>query len=393
MSTTAIRLTDYEPEKANLLLPVTTLRQQLGPWHELRVTEVKVNPDPSAGEVFKVGAVEKQVGDKRQWVDVYALGRAALDRIAAAAGIIWDFRGSGPELLTDRKVIYRMVGAVRLPDGTWQPIAERKLIDLDVVEEEVRERQRKRGEEKAQEYRASGGEKGVSPDIVDQWVEQQVRSEMLQRRKSVLQLAETGARLRCIRALLAVKSHYTREELAKPFVVPRIDFSPDYNDPEVRRIILQHGLQATSRLFGPAPAPALPFHGTGNGNGHEVQVRPVLSAPAEDLESETLDDETERALQAQEPAVEAPERSPASQPEPVPEPKVAPAAAAPAVSQAAPANRQATAAPQAALQVRADNTCEGCGKVVSAKVLEYSRKRFGRTLCYDCQREVRGGAA
>lgn len=385
MSTTAIRLTDYDPEKANLLLPVTTLKQQLGPWHELRVTEVWVNPDPSAGEVYKVGSVEKPGGgDKSRWVDVFALGRPALDKIAAAAGIVWDFRGSGPEFLSDRKVVYKAIGAVRLPDGTWQPVVERKMIDLDVIEEEVRERHRKRGQEKAQEYRQSGGKKGVNPDIMDQWVEQQVRAEMLQWRKSLLQRAETGARLRCIRALLAIKSHYTQEELRKPFVVPRIDFSPDYSDPEVRRIVLQHGLDAASRLFGPAPAPALPFAAAnGNSNGHSApQVRPAIAAPIDDVgefDAEPIqeaDEElAETPVQQARQAAKAPDPQPATQP--------APESAA----------KKAQQPPQATLPVGDSLVCDGCGRSITEKVADYSGRKYGKLLCMACQAEVKGGAA
>lgn len=380
----SIRLVDYDPKQANLLLPVTTLRQQLGPWHELRVTEVRVNPDPSAGEVYRVGTVERQDESGRsRWVDVYALARPALDRIAAAAGIVWDFRGSGPEFLSDRRVVYRMIGAVRLPDGTWQPVVERKLIDLDVIEEEVRDRQRKRAEERAREYRESGGKRGLSPESIEQWVEQQVRAEMLQWRKSLLQRAETGARLRCIRALLAIKSHYTFEELQRPFVVPRIDFSPDFSDPEVRRIVLQHGLEAASRLFGHTAAPALPFAtASGNGNGHAgLQVRPAISAPVDDVD---VPEPAEQPEQVEEPA-EAPTAQPSATVE---------AVAPPAETEASPKKAGRTQlTPQATLPVGDGLACDGCGAPITQKVAEYSRRRYGKALCMSCQEAIRGGAA
>jgi hypothetical protein len=39
--------------------------------------------------------------------------------------------------------------------------------------------------------------------------------------------------------------------LEKPFVVPKIAFHPDVSDPEVRKMLLQQGLEASNILFGP----------------------------------------------------------------------------------------------------------------------------------------------
>lgn len=34
--------------------------------------------------------------------------------------------------------------------------------------------------------------------------------------------------------------------------------------------------------------------------------------------------------------------------------------------------------------------CDKCGKAVTAKVADYSQKKFGKRLCYDCQKELGG---
>ena len=72
---------------------------------------------------------------------------------------------------------------------------------------------------------------------------------MIQWRKHKLGRAETGAMERVIRAALSMKHAYTLEELKKPFVIPRIDFSPDYNDPAVKRMMIENGMRAMNGLF------------------------------------------------------------------------------------------------------------------------------------------------
>jgi len=39
---------------------------------------------------------------------------------------------------------------------------------------------------------------------------------------------------------LGVKGAYTIEELKKPFAVARMTFSPDYNDPAMKQIMVTH---------------------------------------------------------------------------------------------------------------------------------------------------------
>ena len=83
------------------------------------------------------------------------------------------------------------------------------------------------------------------------YVEKSIKRDMLQKRKFRLQLAQTGAMDRVIRKILGLKGTYKREELERPFVVPKIAFNPDVNDPKVRELLLRQGMDATSALFGP----------------------------------------------------------------------------------------------------------------------------------------------
>jgi hypothetical protein len=75
---------------------------------------------------------------------------------------------------------------------------------------------------------------------------------MLQFRKFKDERAMTGAKERCIRALLALKASYSREELSKPFVFPRVtlDASKMLASPEMRSAAVERMTGATSSIFG-----------------------------------------------------------------------------------------------------------------------------------------------
>src|SRR5690606_22756907 len=164
-----------------------------------------------------------------------------------------------------------------LPDGTGQPFVAKKEIDLTVIEEEIHAQNLK----KAQEYAEKDKSKlnGMTPE---DWAQAQTRANMVQWRKNKAMRAETGAMLRVIRAALGMKSQYTREELEKPFIVPRIDFNPDYSDPEVRHILLQNGAQAMSNLFG-AVAPATTPLQLAEHQPADVFSRPAIVADIEEV--------------------------------------------------------------------------------------------------------------
>jgi hypothetical protein len=59
--------------------------------------------------------------------------------------------------------------------------------------------------------------------------------------------------------LLGIKKVYTGAELQKPFVCVRITYQPDYDDPEVKRLITMASLGSMATVYGlPAPQQQLP---------------------------------------------------------------------------------------------------------------------------------------
>lgn len=342
---TALDLSRYPRDRYNVLVPTTTM-QQISPWHRQRVEEVRINPDPNAGEVFKVGAV--QVGS--QWKDVLSLSKVGIMRLAAAAGIIWNWHETRVLAANRDYVLYQAVGAMRKPSGEWIPLKATKEIDLPAIEAELRQQTQ---------------EKAAKQDKGPDWVEKQVAAAMIQWRKNKLMRAETGAMLRVVRALLAIKHQYSPAELQKPFVVPRVDFAPDPNDPEVRRMMLAQGAQAMNQLFGGHTLPPQQLVG---GQEQSAATLPRL-APAVDVPPEPDNEPIEadyRQDEPEQPVDEAQPENPASDAEAPTEP----------TEQLFPDQQEPAGA-----------TCADCGKPVTDKVHDYSLKRFGRPLCYGCQRK------
>ncbi|WP_018086451.1 hypothetical protein [Desulfurispora thermophila] len=368
-----------DASKANVLVPTQYL-QQVSPWHVARTSIVTVNPDPNYGDVYKVGSRWNE--QKKAAEDIFALGKPALMRIAAAAGIVWNWRESGPQVIQKDYVVYKAVGALRLPDGSWQPIVATKEIDLTVIEEETYEANLKKALEYASDPKKQAALKGMTPE---QWAQAQTKAAMIQWRKNKLMRAETGAMLRVIRAALGMKSQYTREELEKPFIVPRIDFSPDYSDPEVRKALIENGIQAMATLFGQS-APTSPALGPGSGSSPFSGSHPALTGP--DIDDDTPYAVEDAAFIENEASQSQEEEQPSAQEQPQQEEQTAQGQMG--LFPGAPAPSPPTAAKATAKNGKAVAYCEVCGNGITEKVLQYSQQKYGRALCYKCQSN--GGA-
>jgi hypothetical protein len=64
-------------------------------------------------------------------------------------------------------------------------------------------------------------------------------------------LAETKALLRLVRAICHLRQAYSREEMARPFIVVRTELAPDFADPAVRQALAQRAISSGAEIFGP----------------------------------------------------------------------------------------------------------------------------------------------
>jgi hypothetical protein len=173
-------------------------------------------------------------------------------------------------------------------------------------------------------------------------------------RKTAAEKAMTGAILRVIRALVGMKGQYTKAELAKPFAVTRVTFSPDYNDPEVRRAMLEQGMNSMTNMFGSHAMLAAPVSEADYAADPDIfDPEDFAGNPAfvSDV-SEVADDYSHESY------------------DPEPEPEHAAPPKAPHTDSGG------------ALE------CGNCGNGISATVSEFSTKKFGLPLCMKCQKEA-----
>jgi len=211
-------------QRCNLIAPIVAL-DHIPLFFEVSLRVVSIDPREmrDGGECYSVP------GGK------LALGKSALAKLALAAGIQWDAMRSGR--LDDGSdpyyVHYRAVGAWPDFDGrTVLQISGSKVLDL---------REGSATLEKLAAESKDGGEKRVR-----------------EMRAFILEHAESKARNRAIRQALALRSSYTREDLQKPFVVPRLVETGRCDDPELRRLYYEKKLEgkglAQRMLYGTDPA-------------------------------------------------------------------------------------------------------------------------------------------
>lgn len=168
------------------------------------------------------------------------LSKVALDKIAGAAGLSWDPRMSGrlDDGSDPHYCHYRAVGTMRLFDGSLRTLSGE-------VEIGARE-----GSSQIDEIETKARKNNRDPE-----------GQILELRKFLLRHAESKAKNRAIRSL-GVRTSYEEAELAKPFVVARLQFTGRSEDPAARAMfrskIADSFLGASTSLYGAAPA--LPAH-------------------------------------------------------------------------------------------------------------------------------------
>jgi hypothetical protein len=188
-----------------------------------------------------------------------ALGARALAQVAAGAGIsvvnvARHDDGGNPDMAE-----VSVLALMKRPDGTIIHATGKKRVDVRAYVQ--------------QKYGAGWESK---PDAVKMYN---------QLRKFASERAETGAKNRAFRQLLAMKSAYTPQELARPFVIPQIvvNMSEIVKDEYGRRLAIQQALGAAQAMFGSAPVdmPGLPPAGHGDTPALPPAVEPETEDPVQ----------------------------------------------------------------------------------------------------------------
>lgn len=365
----------------NLLMPAAT-EVQLNPFYKITVTEVTADTSENSGDIFKVGSVKSGKTDrsgKDIWVETFSPAKPLLMKLAAAAGIQFDPDHTYGTRVDQNTYKAKAFGAMRMPDGTGKTHADEKVICLDDEEANYRVEFMDKSikgitDEKAAKA-ASEMFEGKWIDAKNKWgrpceayviadcdrekyIERSVLVNMTLLRKTAAEKAMTGAINRVIRALTGLKGQYTKEELEKPFAIPRVTFSPDYNDPEVRRTMLSQGMNSIGSLFGTASVSALPVADNISApdifNPDEFVDNPAFA-------SDNVENDAGSGDYQQEPFEAEREAMPYEQQIP----------------------------PQGENDgklIEGDLYCDQCGTPIKENVYEYSINKFGKPLCIKCQR-------
>jgi hypothetical protein len=361
----------------NLLMPTST-EVQLNPFYKITVMEVTADVSDNSGDIFKVGSIKSgQVDNKGKdiWIETFSPAKPLLMKIASAAGIQFDPDHTYGTRIDTNTYKAKAYGAMRMPDGTGKTHADEKVICLDDEEANYRiefmDKSIKGITDEKQAKSAAEMFKGRWIDTTNKWgkackayviddsdrdkyIERSVLVNMTLLRKTAAEKAMTGAILRVVRALTGMKGQYTKAELQKPFAIPRVTFSPDYNDPEVRRAMLSQGMNSIGSLFGSSAVASIPAS-IDTSEKDIFNPDEFIDNPAFASESSYFDDSTQQEEgsnwwdNGDEPENES---------EPV--------------------------------QYQDDTgySCDECGTKINERVYSYSLNKFGRPLCMKCQKGV-----
>ena len=358
----------YKPNTVHLLLP-TVFEEQLSPFHKLSVMEVKADLSTDSGDVFKIGGQYVKVNNRDTWVNYYSPAKPLLMKIALAAGIQFNPQFTGVSSAGKNTYKGKAQGAIKLPDGTFKTHFDEKLINLDDEEDKFRIEfmdksiegiTGKAAYEAAKRFKGSwievsekygkSGEKKRAYVIDDcdrqKYIDRSVLVNMVLLRKHAPQKALTGAILRVIRALIGMKGQYTEDELKKPFVLARVNFSPDFSDPVVKHEMLSQGVASMTNIFG--------------SNVPLIATQPVFDEPEQvaidmgDVENDSFATDVHQEREDDELPWNRNDYDPELDDEP--DGEINP------------------------------NVCQGCGIAISDKVSEYSINKHGQYLCMNCQR-------
>lgn len=261
----------YQTDEVHLLVPTAYISGLEGsnPFYKISVSRVQVDTDSDHHEIYWVGSNNK--------ISFFALAKPALERFAAAAGISIISASSYTRMVDEYTMVGHVEAALLTPDGSPRLMTNEKVIDMRIEKKRIYAGQMesvKKGltgktaysvkDLYKGEWRECKGkdDKTYNAFFITSETDQKAYAKaatdlaMLQLWKDVPQKAWTGAWLRVIRSALNMRPTYTLAELKKPFFITRLDFRPDYSNPDVRQMALEQGFRSMGILYA-AHAPSL----------------------------------------------------------------------------------------------------------------------------------------
>ena len=387
-------LSSYDPQAYNILSPVLRL-DTAAPYLRFRAVEVRLDPDVHRGDCYAAPGTkwtkDRRTGDLLPVL--VAPSKPGLLKIASAAGLVIDPRNSH-RITPDAcerciemaqatgqaarcgdcpsrfDTAYQYIGAVRTDTG-WRIVKASYEWNLDA--------QRRKLVREGKKKLAKAQEEGKSFDV-EEHVEDRLDQIIAER----YGLAETKALLRLVRAICHLRQAYTREEMARPFIVVRTELAPDFADPETRRALAAKAISSGAEIFGPAEDERPLLHVPKAEVVEDLATEPDF-ADAEVRAEGAADDDLDTPL-----SIADPRASDDLGTDALPEAAAEPATVS-VPDEPDPAQHEPTRTPTA-------GTCGDCGASLTPAVVAYCQSPRGRATfgganyCYLCQRKHRAPA-
>ena len=212
-------LEKYNPAQYHVIVPthVITIPEEI---MELGVSVVHLSPNPKDGMVYPF----PEAGP-----GMVALAKKGMEAISNAAGLT-DEPSTQVAFESGHLAIAEATVSCTLPTGEIIRRTRQKCIDVDARMREHEYNLRDRIEQRKEKGFASQGKDESNESFTarrEKYVEDKCMKRRLQLEKFLWELANTGAHLRAMKALLpSLKETYHFSELKKPFIVPRISIRP-----------------------------------------------------------------------------------------------------------------------------------------------------------------------
>lgn len=300
-------LNDYPQDKYNLLIPVQSL-QEVNPIYRLVVNIVKISTDERDGDIYR----EKNAGD-----NMFALTHKALTKLFTAAnGQIVETNRVRTRTCENCIDIVKATG--KAPSCGSCPARANVAVKVTIKLPEM-----------SGGWRLIQSTREIDFSNMGHLKEGQIR----QTKAYAVEHAEAKALSRCIRKGLSIKSAYTLEELAKPFIVvyPVLDA----RDADVKKALIAGAMASSNLLYG---------------TGLQLGAGTTAALPEANHE---YDKETGEVIETD--------------------------------YEAAPPEQMPWEEPSEPLK------CSQCNVEIAQNVHDYSAKQFGASLCMKCQQAARKG--
>ncbi len=224
-----VDLSEYEAQGYLVIYPTEGYIRQVSTQHKVRLEVITPDPRPDKDknrDFYKQG-------------DNWAPKKTLLLKVSDAGGLRWDPDRCGFETNQPLFKLFKAVGFTLDAAGKPKAVIGHKELDLEVEIGDIRER--------AKTLKKGYGNN--ARDANEDEKQQYIHNETLRLRKHAGSNCETKAYLRAVRAAFQLPATFTTEEIRKPWLIPRIDFTPDYSDPQVQAQLATQGASAGADLY------------------------------------------------------------------------------------------------------------------------------------------------